>query len=127
MRVHFVECCVEVTSAMLLVSWLSQSIKRKTRQVWREMTWVHSCWRLVITTSFFLCAHNALIMCSGICWGYASITPLFGHNFMTALWLSSWALKSHRSRSEILLYLPLPLGSLHRPLSLRVFICKLCF
>lgn len=53
MKVHFVESHVEVTWAMRLVSQLTQSIKRKTRQVWREMTWVRWCRRLVITTSFF--------------------------------------------------------------------------
>lgn len=34
---------------------------------------------------FFLCAHNALMMCSGICWGSASITPVFGTQFYNSI------------------------------------------
>lgn len=38
MKVHFVESHVAITSAALPDSQLGQSIKRKTRQVWSEMT-----------------------------------------------------------------------------------------
>lgn len=77
-------CWRHICSAPESPSSVSSSKGKPDRfgERWLGYTCVGAWWSPLL---FFLFAHNSLMMCSGICWGYASITTVFGIQFYNSI------------------------------------------